>query len=87
MYNVEKIASIYNVLCTRLFPTFTDPWLQIELPDLVNMKRVAVQGRAGSDGTDWVETFSLAYRTNETDWTYYEDTDGSVKVGYPIKKK
>ncbi|XP_071836091.1 uncharacterized protein [Apostichopus japonicus] len=58
----------------------TDDYLQIELPDTITLKRVAVEGRLESDGTEnYVTTFYVQHSMNATNWTYAEK-DGQIAL-------
>ena len=59
---------------------FSGDYLQIELPDTITLKRVAVEGRTPSNNADqWVTTYTLSTSMNGTDWVDYQEA-GVVRV-------
>ncbi|XP_072169938.1 LOW QUALITY PROTEIN: uncharacterized protein [Diadema setosum] len=58
----------------------SEPYLQIELPDLVNLKRIAIQGRLGNDDSaHWVRTFYLKYKDSEGVYRNFKEA-GARKI-------
>ena len=54
-------------------------WLQIDLKQIVNVTRVATQGRNGWD--QWVTLYKLEYSVDGVSFSYYTE-EGKVKVIY-----
>ena len=58
-------------------------FLQINLPNVQHISRIATQGMRGSYPTrksSYVKTFVIEYSYDETTWFSYKGSDGSIQV-------
>ena len=55
-----------------------DDWLQIDLGKPAEVCALATQGDI--NGNDWVKAFKLSYSSDGTNWTTYQNANGTEVV-------
>ena len=55
-----------------------DDWLQIDLGKTIKVCGLATQGVI--NGNHWVKAFKLSYSSNGTNWTTYQNANGTDLV-------
>ena len=59
-----------------------DQYIQIDLLTLMEITRIATQGREVSKARDYVKDYKISYRRDGGVWDFYREKDQTVKVNF-----
>ena len=75
----HRLPKRHQILRTHGSPeNRREAWIQVDLGKAFNVTAVQTQGRSGI--AQWIDKFTLLYRTSKNEWKIYKDSNGATKV-------